>query len=216
MPPLRSRPGGKSRRRLWLLVVVSVAAAFGTWLWVSLGRLLYHEDPLQHADVIFVLAGSWLERVAEAGDLYREGRAPLVVLSREMPDPSEQILRARGFDVPSISDMHIKTLQALGVPREAIFVVEPQVATASEAATLRQLALERGWRHVIVVTSRFHTARSRLVFRRRLDDVGVQIIMRASRYDNSPLDAWWKDRVSFRFVIFEAEKFVAYWFGLLD
>jgi uncharacterized SAM-binding protein YcdF (DUF218 family) len=216
MPPLRSRPGGKSRRLLWFLLLVIAAGGLATWLWTSLGRLLYHEDPIENADAIFVLAGSWLERVAEAGDLYREGRAPLVVLSRELPDSAENVLRGRGIDVPSVTDMQVNTLLALGVPRDAIVIIEPQVATASEAATLRQLASARGWHRVIVVTSKFHTARSRLVFKRRLNDIGVTLVMRASRYDQSNLDRWWTNRVSLRFVLFEAEKFVAYWLGLAD
>ena len=216
MPSISSRPRGRFRFFRWLALALLVAAALAWWAALSLGRVLYHEDPLQRADAIFVLAGSWLERVAEGGDLYLEGHAPLVVLSRELPDTGEQALRARGIDVPSATDVHVRALTAMGVPRDAIHVIEPQLATATEAASLRSLAAERRWRTVIVVTQKLHTARARLVFTRRLGDLGVQIIMRASRYDQTDVDRWWDHRVSFRFVLFEGQKMLAYWLGLAD
>ena len=67
-----------------------------------------------------------------------------------------------------------------------------------------------------MVTQKLHTARARLVFTRRLGDLGVQIIMRASRYDQTDVDRWWDHRVSFRFVLFEVQKMLAYWVGLAD
>src|SRR5262245_57805336 len=110
MPSVGSRASGRLRLLRRLAVAVLLIAALGWWARSSLGRLLYHEDPIERADAIFVLAGAWLERVAEGGDLYLEGRAPLVVLSRELPDSGEEALRARGIDVPSVTDVHIRAL----------------------------------------------------------------------------------------------------------
>ncbi len=214
MPPLRSRLGGRFRT---LLLIVTVAA-FGAsaWFAVSLGHVLHHEDPLEPADAIFVLAGSRLTRVVESGDLYREGRAPTVVLSRELPDEGEEALRARGIAVEGATDAQVQALTGMGVPRAAIHIIEPQVTTASEATELRGLALARGWHTVIVVTSKMHTARARMVFRRRMDGTGVRIIMRATRYDAANIDQWWRARADLRFALFEVQKLAAYWIGLAD
>ena len=216
MLPLRSRRSGKYRFFLALFLALVIAAAAIAWGARSLGRLLHHDDPLEHADVIVVLAGSWLGRVAEAGDLYREGLAPLIVLSRELPDEGEQALRARGIDVPGVTDVQVRALVAMGVPRDAILLLEPQEATATEAARVGQLAPARGWRTIIVVTDKLHTARARLVMQRHLEGTGARVLMRASRYDPADIDQWWRRRTDFRFALFEAQKMVAYAIGLAD
>jgi uncharacterized SAM-binding protein YcdF (DUF218 family) len=42
-------------------------------------------------------------------------------------------------------------------------------STQGEARTIARLARERGWRSVVVVTSRFHVTRAHMLFRRCLE-----------------------------------------------
>jgi uncharacterized SAM-binding protein YcdF (DUF218 family) len=203
------------RKRL-ALVIFSVALGAGGWrLFLSLGDLLHAEDPLSKADVIYVLGGSRVERVAEAGDLYREGWAPRILLSRQVSEPAEVRLRAEGVRIPSELDLQRDILQQLGVPADRIETVpSEQVATANEVDTLAALVETRSWRRIIVVTSKFHTARARLAMRRRFEPLGREIVMRASRYDSTDLDNWWSNRATLRMVLFEAQKLAAYVIGL--
>lgn len=216
MPPSHSRRRGRFRPLVWVLLAIAIVGAFSGLTFLSIGQLLYHEDHVDKADAIFVLAGSWMERVAESGDLYMERRAPMIVLSRELPDHGEEALRGRGIDIPGVTDVQIAALVSMGVPRESILVTAPQVATATEAATLRNLAVQHRWRRVIVVTSKYHTGRARIAFQRQLKDSGVDIIVRGSRYDPWDPQRWWWNRVWFRLTLFEAQKFLAYWVGLAD
>lgn len=213
MPPPRSRRSG--RFIVVLIVIVAAIAAFA-WASLSLGHILHHEDPLERADAIVILGGSWLVRTAEGGDLYGEGRAPLVVLSRELPDRGEDALRARGIAVPGVTDVQVGALVAMGVPRPAIEILEPQEATATEAARIAELAAARGWRTIIVVTDKLHTARARLVMTRHLAASQTRVVMRSSRYDAADVDRWWQRRTDFRFALFEAQKLLAYWIGVAD
>lgn len=200
-----------------MLAVAVIALAGGaTWGARSLGRALYHEDPLERADAIFVLGGKWLERVVEGGELYVEGRAPLIVLSHEPSDYGEEALRARGFDGLGIADVQIRALTLMGVPRSAIHVLEPQLATATEAQAMKNLALARDWKTVIVVTNKLHTARARLAFQRRLEGTPVRVLMRGTRYDRADVDHWWRTRSDLRFALLEAEKLLLYWIGIAD
>ena len=57
-------------------------------LLTRLGGLLYHEDVLEPADAIVVLGGGQLDRVIEAADLFSEGYAPVVLLTREPESPA--------------------------------------------------------------------------------------------------------------------------------
>jgi uncharacterized SAM-binding protein YcdF (DUF218 family) len=104
----------------------------------------------------------------------------------------------------------------MGVPRNAIEIIEPQQATTTEAAAFRALAEQRHWRRAIVVTSRYHTARARMALMRRVSDLGVQIIMRPTRYDSWAPDHWWSPRASFRLTLVEAEKMLLYALRLAD
>jgi uncharacterized SAM-binding protein YcdF (DUF218 family) len=214
MPPVRPRHSGRFRLVLAFVVIAALVAI--VWTGRSLGRLLYHEDPLDRADAIFVLGGSWLARAAEGGDLYLEGRAPLLVLSRELPDYGEEALRARGIDVPGVTDVQVRALVGMGVPRQAIEIIEPQEATATEAARIAELAAARGWKTIIVITDKLHTARARLVMTRHLAASQTRVLMRSSRYDPADVDHWWYRRTDFRFALFEVQKLLAYWIGVAD
>ncbi len=56
--------------------------------------------------------------------------------------------------------------------------------TAGEAANVASMAEERGWDHVTVATSGFHTTRSRLLFRQCMDD-DVTVVGAASDDDEA-------------------------------
>jgi uncharacterized SAM-binding protein YcdF (DUF218 family) len=137
------------RRRLLLLVILTAAGA--CWFVFYGGRYLQHEDPLQKADVIFVLAGTRAERLLEGYHLYMEGHAPLILLSPGRVEPGEALLRARGIRFPSDHELAREVLVQLGVPPIAIQAPGPSVDnTAQEANLLRARVQSHGWKRVIV------------------------------------------------------------------
>ena len=203
-------------RRALIAAAATVLAATA-WLTVEGGRLLQHEDPLRHADAIFVLGGSRFERTLEAADLYQAGYAPAIVLSPGVEDPAEEAARARGIRFPREADGLRDALASMGIPRDAILIGGSSVDnTAEEAVMLRALTAGRGWRTVIVVTSKYHTRRAGFAMRRALRGSGVDVIMRASRYDLSDPARWWRRRSDIRFLTTEWPKLIAYWLGLGD
>jgi uncharacterized SAM-binding protein YcdF (DUF218 family) len=176
---------------------------------------LYDEQPLQRADTIFVFAGTRMERALEAADLYRQGYARLVVLTEEMSDGAIDELARHGIIVPTDAEVARDVMIRLGMPPDAI-VIAPGVhnSTGQEAQTLRSLARVRGWRRVIVVTSKFHTRRAGLAARREVGGMGVEVIARGSRYDAADPAHWWRTRSDVRWVLLETEKIIAYWLRL--
>jgi uncharacterized SAM-binding protein YcdF (DUF218 family) len=197
---------------LALLVLTAVAAA---WLFVYGGRYLQHEDALQKADAIFVLAGTRVERPLEALELYKQGYAPLVVLSPGRPEPSEMLIRERGIRFPSEAELERDALVQMGLPPAAVLATSGYVDnTAQEASLLRAMVKARGWHRVIIVTSKYHTRRAAFAFRRGLDGTGAEVVMRASRYDPSDPANWARHRSDFRFGSSEWEKLVMYRLGL--
>jgi uncharacterized SAM-binding protein YcdF (DUF218 family) len=204
----------KAARRTLVALTIALTCVLA-WAFVDAGRYLQHEDPLQHADALFVLAGARLERTFEAVDLYQAGYAPVILFSPGGEEPAESVARARGLRVPRYADTVRDAVVAFGVPREAMIVPDVSVDnTAQEAALLRTTAAQRGWHTVIVVTSKYHTRRSGFAMRRELEGSGVRILVRASRYDLSDPARWWRQRADVRYLMEEWPKLVAYRLGL--
>lgn len=211
--PLLPLPRSAIRRTI--LALLALAALTSVWLLFYGGRYLQHEDPLQKADAIFVLAGTRAERPLEAVDLYKDGYAPIVVLSPGRPEASELLLRARGIRFPSEVELERDALVQLGLPPAAILATSGYVDnTAQEANLLRAMVKTHGWHRVIIVTSKYHTRRAAFAFRRGLEGTGAQVVMRASRYDLSDPAWWWRYRSDFRFASSEWQKLIVYRLGL--
>lgn len=201
--------------RRTLLVLCLAAAAAAVWLSFYGGRYLQHEDALQKADAIFVLGGTRVERWLEAYDLYREGYAPLIVLSPERAEPAETLIRSRGVRFPSTPDLQHDALLQLGVPPSAIVARAGWVDnTAQEGNLLRTLVQSHGWSRLIVVTSKYHTRRAGFAVRRALKETRTEVIIRATRYDPSDPARWLRSRADIRFAGSEWIKLVLYRLGL--
>jgi uncharacterized SAM-binding protein YcdF (DUF218 family) len=205
----------RSAARRALLAALLIFIAAGAWFVFYGGRFLHSDDPLQQADAILMLGGARAERCLEAYELYKAGYAPIIVLSPGRVERAELLLRERGVRFPREVDLQREALQQLGVPADHTFTLSVAVDnTAQEAVALRDLVRARGWHRVIVVTSKYHTRRSRFGFRREFAGSGTQIIVRSSRFDPADPAHWWRSRPDVRFVLEEWGKLIAYRFGL--
>ena len=181
-----------------------------------LGSWLVVEDPLAKSDAIIVLGGTMYERQLEAVDLYSEGWAPRIYLFREVIDWGELALIERGVPYTKAVDIQIDAMLQLGVPRDRILILDRAGSTSEEADFVRQLAAAEKMSRLIVVTSKQHTRRARLVMRRKLNGTGADVIVRPSRYDRSNVEDWWSERATLRFTLFEMQRLFGYWIGVAD
>lgn len=206
------------RRRRFAKLVVWIAVLAAAAVLATLpfaGRLLVVEDPFQKSDAIVVLAGAPADRWLEAADLFHEGAAPRILLSPGRIDSAVRIARQRGVRLLSESEAVRDALGQLGVPAEAVSAIPGSVDnTADEAAACREVAQRNGWTRLIVVTSKYHSRRTRFAFRRAFRGTPVTIAVRGSRYDESTPRRWWRNRNDIRFVVGEYEKLLLYRLGL--
>src|SRR5437763_15626517 len=98
-----------------LLFVAAVLALFR-----HQGRWLNREDPLAHADVIFVLSGGLPQRAEEAAKVFAMGYAPEVWFSR--PDSSAGELSELGIHFVGEEEYNRQVLIHDGVPESAIHI----------------------------------------------------------------------------------------------
>lgn len=203
-------------RRLVLLALLLLAAAAA---FVYAGHMLV--DPAStaspaKADAIVVLAGTDTERWLEAYDLWRDGVAPVIIIGRGYAEAGTRALAARGARMPNRAELARDVMiSQLDVPPDAVELgpVEND-NTAAEAVMTRDLAVARGWRRVIVVTSLPHTRRAAYVMERHLAPAGVDVQLRASRYGDFTPSGWWRSRSNWRWILLEMPKLLAYRLGL--
>jgi len=201
--------------RIGLLVGALVLVGAGVLLFLKIGTFLAAEDPLEKADAIFVFAGTRAERPLEAFDLWKEGYAPRVVVTRAVAEQAMSIVERRGIRVESDIELNRNVLLKLGLPPSALIIPNRiHDNTAEEAQTLRELVGRYRWHKVILVTSKYHLRRAWLASTRELRGLDVRVIRRGSRYDNATPSHWWRRRADIRFLLSEVPKLIAYAAGL--
>lgn len=196
--------------RRFALIVLALAVGIGVAI-SQAGRYLVASDPLPaHADAIVMLAGSLADRSMETADLYAQGIAARVIVTRERPARAEWALKQRGVTIPDADMLRRATLEQLGVPGSAIVRLRRRTySTESEAATIARYACSHRLRSLVVVTSASHTYRAGRILRDSLEPQ-VKIYMRASRYDPFPVERWWRVRHAAKLVLSEFQKLANY------
>src|SRR5207245_63702 len=105
--------------------------------------------------------------------LTRTGLAPRVDVTRERLARGASVLRARGVHIPESDELTIAALEQLGVPAHAIVRLRRRArSTESEARTVARYACSHRLRSLAIVTSRPHSRRARLIYRRALAAAG--------------------------------------------
>jgi uncharacterized SAM-binding protein YcdF (DUF218 family) len=97
------------------------------------------------------------DRIAMTRELYRLGKAPVVLLGGNV-NKLDGVRRVEGEIIRDL-------LVTWGVPAEAIIPLGENQDTHDEALKVRALATERGWHRVLLVTSANHMRRAEAVFR---------------------------------------------------
>jgi uncharacterized SAM-binding protein YcdF (DUF218 family) len=145
------------------------------------------EDPLDKAEALIVLGDDnfYGDRATRGAQLFREGKAPVIVASGRRLRPNAGIAELMEHD-----------LAERGVPRDKIVrFAHDADSTLEEARALTRLIKERKWHSVIVVTSNFHTRRSRYILQRVFPEGMVVRIASARDGDFDP-EHWWEKRKS--------------------
>ena len=133
-----------------------------------LGGVLMAQQRLD-SPTVFGHGGLRFER---ALDLYFTGHARFIVLSAAG-------IRT-GF--PSEGERLRMVAIARGVPAEAVIVTREAPDTAAEAEAFHELAVQRHWTRLLLVTSAFHMWRAQFLFR----NCGAQVIPVAVDFSDAP------------------------------
>lgn len=167
------------------------------------GNFWVVNDPPQASDFIVMLGDDNYQgdRAAHAAELFKAGWAPRVVASGRYIRP-----------YATISELEAHDLADHGVPQSAIVRFAHQANdTKDECMGIGQLMVQHGWKRVLMVTSTYHTRRSRYICSRLLPP-GSVLRMEAARDSDYDPDNWWRTRDGLKTYLHETVGiFVAMW-----
>lgn len=117
-------------------------------------------------DVIFVLQGDGIFRAGHAAELFQKRSAPLIAIVGNADRRSYG-----SFPSGEVRDEMIR----LGVPAGAILFEETSPHTRAEAERAMELAREKGWKTILILTSPHHQYRAFLTFLKAMRDAGMEL-----------------------------------------
>ena len=170
----------------------------------SIGDYLVEEQSPVKSDVAIVLAGDARgRRIRRAGELIRQGFAPVALVSGPM-------------EVYGVNEavLAIQFAQNRGFPPEYFQAVRIRAhSTLEEARAFAPELRSRNVRSVLLVTSNFHTRRAAQIFRRVVGgDIRFTAVAATDEYFGA--DTWWHNREGQKTVFYELSKTLAGWVGL--
>jgi len=211
----QANSGTVSRRRgrvLALVAAVGCGLILGMVMFFGVGRWLVIEDPLGKARAIVVLSGAMPLRAMEAAKLYREGYAPEIWLTHSA-EPAAT-LGEMGIPFAGEDYYSARVLIHEGVPASAIRVLEPPVVnTADEIDAIATALAKEKDRTAILVTTKAHTRRVRMLWQRLGSERGTGIV-RAAAEDPFDPRYWWRTTSDALDVVREVLGLTNAWAGL--
>jgi len=181
----------KLRHAAIVLLVLALLASGGVWAFRHVGTWLVVQDPLEPAHAIVVLSGRMPLRALQAAEIYRQGYAAQVWITRPV-SPAEQ-LEQMHINFVGEEFYNEKALMAQGVPRDAIRVLErPTTNTEDEVEAIAAALRRAGGSKAILVTSMPHTRRVKTIWKALVGEAPRAIVRYAPQdeYDGA---YWWRN-----------------------
>lgn len=161
------------------------------------------------SDAIIVLSGT-PTRSFYAADLYRQGYAPQVFISRPMRDHSLKMLDKIGVSFPRQEEVDKEVLLKKGVLEHNIhFLGQSSLSTIQEAEAANKLFRGDSCK-IIIVTSPYHVRRANMIFKDTMQNCQFKVL--GTTYEPFT-EKWWTDQDAARNVLLETSKTVFYLFG---
>jgi uncharacterized SAM-binding protein YcdF (DUF218 family) len=180
------------KRRIFVTVFFVVASVLLAPLALArVGKWLMVDDPLQSARAIVVFGGGLPFRAMEAARVYQQGLAREVWLTQEVIYPEDLALARLGIAPPAEYEYNRRVLERLGVPREAIRLLDGRNAnTAEEVRTIARELKARAGDRVILITSKYHARRVKVIWHAFFGN-HPEAIVRYTPDDPFEPDRWW-------------------------
>lgn len=208
----RARARAKRRRLVILIGLLGAVVLWPLLAWAG-AHLLIVKSEIALADAIVVMSGSstHIERADWAAKLYREGRAPVVILTDDRLIAGWDRKEERN---PYFYELAKRELVNRGVPESKIQVVSDiALGTYEESLGVRDYASAHKLKRLLIVTSAYHTRRTLWSLRHACEGSGIEIGIDSPPpgWQTPAPSRWWWRRWGWKVVAGEYVKLVYYW-----
>lgn len=190
-----------------ILIPVLLVYFFKDFFLEQVGNCLIYEDDLKQADVMFVLGGNAYDRGKTAAEIFNQKYSDKIVCTGgSIPRDIRSV--GLNFNESEISKM---SLIKYGVPDSKIRTIKGGSSTYEESRILLKDCMKNDYKSCIILTSKHHTRRVKIVFKEYFANSNIETIIRSS--DNSRIneEEWWRDEESMMAVNNEYMKILYYW-----
>lgn len=191
----KQKPKHSWGQRLLSLLIFGAVLFMTHQVWLPVfGTFLLVPDRVQEADCIVTLRGEEYFRVSKAAELYKEGRAPVIIVS-VIPKESQPYDLTRllsGFDQYNETEVTVKIFEYFGVKKEAVlFTGKETTSTYEEALATKEIMEAKGFRSMLLVTSTYHMRRALWTFHKVFRGTGIEIYPVTGKHVLYEPERWW-------------------------
>ncbi len=185
--------------KLFLLCLILIGVL--VWLFLAFVNDIRKEAyglSCDHVDVLVTLTGG-MGRLDRGLSMLLSGRGDFLVISGVN----------ESSDIESI--FFIELREKKYIPPDKVIVEKGSKSTYENAIATKEILRQRGFRSLILITSRYHMKRALYAFRRVMPE-DVSICPYPVDSPNFRLEGWWRDGRTFFILLTEFVKF--YWYRL--
>lgn len=193
-----------SKKKKIIISIIATIIILIIIIGLNLGKFLVKLDKLEKADAIVVFSGDNGPRTERAVELLKEGYADYLILSG-----------GKVYDDVTMAELMKNHAIKLGVDENKILIDDEAATTNENADFTADIIEENNFKSVIVVTSDYHTRRSKLAMEKALEDTlidgeKVSVSVTPSKEEKFTTK-WWTSGNSVLMVISEYLKLAGYW-----
>ena len=190
----------KNKKLIIIAIIILIIVRIGA----NLGSFLIVNDELHKADAIVVFSGDNGPRTEKGVELLKEGLGEYLILSGGIV-----------YDDVTMAELMKNHAIKLGVPKEKILIDDKASTTHENAEFTKDIIEESNFKSIIVVTSEYHSRRSKLAMKKVLENTlvdGKKVeVMVAHSTEEKFTTKWWTSGNSILIVISEYLKLMGYW-----
>lgn len=187
-----------NKKQIKLTIIFSLILVF-IFIFLSLGKFLIVSDELEKADAIVVFSGDNGPRTEEAVRLLKEGYGDYLLLSG-----------GKVYDYVTMASLMKEHAIKLGIDEDKILVEDKASSTYENAIFSKEIIEDHNFDSIILVTSEYHTRRTKLTMEKVLKDLDVKVMMAYSKEEEFNTN-WWTSGESILITISEYLKLLGYW-----
>lgn len=167
------------------------------------GKYLVYSDRLEPVDLIVVLSGNDESRVREAADLYRDGIASNILLTRTSQTFGE-------YDIP-YTELQREMLIEMGIPGGGIYTSEFTAKnTGQEATGIINRMYDLGFYTAMIVTDSWHTRRVKTIFTDSFGNTPFRVLVHPVPDSGYNKYFWWLSPEGWEHTVSEYVRLIGY------